>query len=736
MKDVLKVVVFGGIFAIPFLTLYVENDYFFPFITGKNFWFRIIVDVMFAAWVLLMLYDAKYRPKWSWILGGFSVLLVVMFFANLFGVHPRTSFFSNFERMDGYVSLVHTFMYFVVLGSVMLTKELWKRLFMTSLGVASLVAFIGICQYFGVERIPQLFNASTGEFARIDSTLGNAAYMAIYMLFHIFISVWLLVDTKSLPRKLLYGVIIAALTFVLIETGTRGTALGLASGVFVMSAYIGLFGAKFKEFRKYAIGAFVLLIIVAAGFIAGRDSEFIQNNPNFARIANISFNDLTIRTIIWGTAIEGAKERPILGYGQSNFNYVFNEHYKPTLYAQEQWFDRSHNIFMDWLVTGGILGLLAYLSIFGACVWYLLIRPLVNKKDESFTVLERGILLGILAGYFTHNLVVFDNIVSYIFFAIILGLIHMRIGVTIPKLQSMKVDTPMITQFAAPITAVALVVVIYFAHAPGMLAAADIIKAFRTPDPAARLEAFRTALERDSFAQQEIVEQLAQQSISLLRSEAVSAEVKNQFASFTEQELNNLIADKPGDARVHVFAGSYYRSIGQLDKAAAEMQRAHELSPLKQSIMLQQGFVELARNDFAKAVEYMQPAFDLDTRNLEAREYLAGALIYAGRSEEAIALMDSDAARARFGRSDFIIGAANQAKLTDFLIEIYQERINTNPTIGQNWASLAFLHYQASNTPLAIETLKAGAESAPDFATLSACVIDNLENNREPAEGC
>jgi O-antigen ligase len=113
-----------------------------------------------------------------------------------------------------------------------------------------------------------------------------------------------------------------------------------------------------------------------------------------------------------------------LGYGQSNFNYVFNEYYDPRLYAQEQWFDRSHNIFFDWLVTGGFLGLLAYLSIFVAAVYYLFIQPFRKGAPETFTVIERGILLGLLAGYFTHNFVVFDNIVSYIFFAITLGLIH------------------------------------------------------------------------------------------------------------------------------------------------------------------------------------------------------------------------------------------------------------------------------------------------------------------------
>ena len=43
MKDMLQAVVFGGLFLVLFLPLYVENDFFFPFITGKNFAFRIIV---------------------------------------------------------------------------------------------------------------------------------------------------------------------------------------------------------------------------------------------------------------------------------------------------------------------------------------------------------------------------------------------------------------------------------------------------------------------------------------------------------------------------------------------------------------------------------------------------------------------------------------------------------------------------------------------------------------------
>ena len=110
MKDIAKGAVFIGIFLVPFISLYVANQMFFPFITGKNFAFRIIVEVIFAAWVILALYEPLYRPKFSWIAAGFVSLIGVMAVANALGEFPLKSFWSNFERMEGYVTLVHVFL--------------------------------------------------------------------------------------------------------------------------------------------------------------------------------------------------------------------------------------------------------------------------------------------------------------------------------------------------------------------------------------------------------------------------------------------------------------------------------------------------------------------------------------------------------------------------------------------------------------------------------------------------
>ncbi len=729
MKDFLKVVVYGGLFVVPFLTLYVANDYFFPFITGKNFAFRIIIEIVVAAWAILCLYDVKYRPKFSWILSSFSVLLIVMFFANLLGQHPQSSFWSNFERMDGYVTLVHIFLYSLVLGSVLTTKKAWNWYLNATLLAAFIAAIYGVAQYSGM----------SGDVAgrRIESFLGNAAYLSIYMLFHIFIAFWMFVESKVTLHRVVYGLCSILFIFALMNSGTRGTVLGFGVGLGVMVTYVMLFGAKYQEFRKYAIGVFILLVLGAGTLILGKDTDFVQNNPNIARVANINLSeDLKVRGTIWGMAWEGVKERPILGWGQGNFNYVFNEQYDPFLFNQEQWFDRAHSIIFDWLIAGGFLGLLAYGGIFAACLYYLLIQPFIRKDDATFTVLERGVLIGILAGYFTHNLVVFDNIVSYIFFGLILALIHSRVASTMPSVTQFKLDEKLTTQFVAPVTAVVLVLVVYFVNIPNMNAAKDIINGYRSTNPTERLEEFRSAVNRDSFAQQEVTEQIAQQAMAMAGDTNVDAEIRQQYVALAETELKRLVEDKPGDARIHVFMGTFYRAVRELDQAAAQMAIARSLSPNKPTIIAQQAIVAYSQGNLEASRDFFAEALSLDERNNEAREYYAALLFLTGEAEKAIALADTEERLQSFAKNEFLLSTINQVQEFDFLITLYEEKIKLQPVKEQDWTSLAFLYNQSGQPEKAVATLREIAELKPTFSKTANCLANNIEAGDAPEVGC
>lgn len=726
MKDFLLALVFGGLFLVPFLPLYVENDFFFPFITGKNFAFRIIVEVVFAAWVLLALSDVRYRPKFSWVLPTFGSLIVVMFFANLFGEYPLKSFMSNFERMDGYVTLVHVFLYTVVLGSVLTTQKMWSYFLHTSVVVALLVALYGLGQQSGVFE---------GGRDRVDSRLGNAAYMAVYMLFHIFFVAFLALRTKVNWQRAAYLVVGLVLAYTLLQTGTRGTFLGLVGGVATTVAYVALFGRSVPQLRKYALGGIFALAVAVLVFLGVRDADFMQQGP-LKRIANIDIQaDLVVRSTIWGMAWEGVKERPLLGWGQGNFNYVFNEKYEPSLYGQEQWFDRVHNIFFDWLIAGGFLGFIAYFSIMGALVYYLLVRPVFMRTDESFDVLENAVLAGLLVAYLMHNLVVFDNIISYIFFGTLLALVHTRTATPIDKIQNYKVDPQMVAQFAAPVLIIITGFTIYFLNVPGMRANADVIDGFRAGTVTARLEQFHSALERDSFANQEIVEQLTQQAMTAVRNQNIPNEEKQMIVQRAELELLKLADQKPGDARVHNFISAFYRAIGAMPQAREQAALAVSFSPNKPSLLAEQAIVELQANQPAAAEEFLQKAFELEERNTQVRVLYAAVLMQVGKAAQAQELIGEDY-KETFAMNDYALSSTEAAGELSYLAELFEIRVANQPANAQHRASLAFIYYQLEQVDAAIAVLEQASQDLPAFSERAQCYVTNLKAGNEPGADC
>ena len=179
-KQVARWVALGALFLIPLTPLLVANSFFFPFITGKAFFFRILVEIAVAAWVVLAFVDKEYRPRFSWI--GLVVLgfVVWMFVADAFAPNATKAFWSNFERMEGWVLLAHLLGFFFSAGAVLRVEKKWRAWFLASLGVSIVIVGYVFLQLGGKLPIHQ------GS-VRIDASFGNSTYLAIYLLFNVFI---------------------------------------------------------------------------------------------------------------------------------------------------------------------------------------------------------------------------------------------------------------------------------------------------------------------------------------------------------------------------------------------------------------------------------------------------------------------------------------------------------------------------------------------------------------------
>ena len=235
----------SALFLIPAFSLVTINSFLFPAIDGKAFFFRILVEVAFAGWIILAFIDAKYRPKLTPLTIAVTLFAMVALVADLCGVDPVHSLWSNFERMEGWITIIHLWAFYMVITNVFGSEDGEKRLWNSWLNVSLLVAVIvglgGLCQIFGwtaYHNIP----------GRVDAFLGNAEFVAGYMLFNIFIAIYLFIAARAKKMKGMmfpqwaYPVMVVLFGSVLFGTQTRGTILGLVIGLLLALVLYAIFG--------------------------------------------------------------------------------------------------------------------------------------------------------------------------------------------------------------------------------------------------------------------------------------------------------------------------------------------------------------------------------------------------------------------------------------------------------------------------------------------------------------
>ncbi|MFA6273135.1 MAG: O-antigen ligase family protein [Candidatus Paceibacterota bacterium] len=721
LNKILRWVALGGIFLVPFVPLVIANNLFFPFITGKAFVFRILVMIAAGAWLILALRDEDYRPKNSWILKALVVFFVIVSLADIFGANPFKSFWSNFERMEGWVGIFHLFLYFLTASSMLNDWKLWKKFFQTSIVASVIMSGYGILQLTGAMTI---FQGGT----RLDGTFGNATYLAVYMLFHIFLTFFLLLRERfSKTLQWTYGIIIALQLFTLYHTATRGVSLGLLGGILVTAILIALFEKERLFLKKGARIALISIVILVGGFIAIKNTSFVQNSGSLSRLASISLNEAAPRFMVWNMGWQGFLERPILGWGQESFNFVFNKYYDPKMYTQEQWFDRSHNIIFDWLIAAGILGLLSYLSIFVALLFYLW-----RGKSEEFSFSEKAIFTGLLAAYFFQNIFVFDNIGSYIMFFSILAFFHLSFGKSFSdKWQKKLVFDEMTTnKIVTPMIVVIALFALYFFNTKPYLTGTTLIGALQERVVEQKFVLFEKALSYNSLGGAEIREQLSQTALGVGASQA-PVEWKQKYFDLARSELLKQIeVPKIGDARYELFLGSYLTRFQRYDEALIHLKKAQELSPKKQIIMFEIGLVYISNKKYDQALEVFRQAYELEKNYPDARDYYAVAAIYAGQDNLVKSILEPVYGTTIVDGDNFVKAYADTNQYQKVLA-IWQLRVEQNP-VAKNYIGLGATYLNLGQRTKSIEAIQKAIDLDASFKDQGEYYIKEIRAGRNP----
>jgi len=724
IKQIAKYVSVTALFLIPFFALFPMSfwpfdfplGFFFPFITGKGFYFRILVEIAFAGWLALTLVDTKYRPKWTPLTMGVTAFALITLIADLMGVNPLRSLWSNFERMEGWITIIHLWAFFITATGVFTAGEegrrIWYRWINMQLFVAVIVGIYGIMQLLGKADIHQ---GST----RIDASLGNAAYMAVYMLWNTGLAIYMFcvarakIIANASFLQWVYPILAIVFAFEVFQTATRGTILGLIGGILLALFIYAVFGKnELRKHRWIATGAIVFIVFAGVIFWTQRDSSFVKNSEVLSRMASISWSEAQgqARNYIWPMAIKGFTERPILGWGQENFNYIFNANYNPLMWNQEQWFDRAHSVFLDWLTASGILGFLSYIAL------YILAFVIIWKSRMTF--LEKCIMTGLFAGYIVHNIFVFDNIASYILFFAVLGFVDsFSEKKPIKFLGENPISTEAVSYIGAPLILIALIAVVYVFNVRPIQANTRLITGLSVcsgPNLAGSQTIFENAIKVNVYvANQEIREHLLSCANRVLSNEQIPGPMKQSFFNFTKKNIQDQINATPWkDARVHTLAGSYFNTVGQFSQALPFLEEAYKLSPGKQSISAELATDLLNDRQTDRAVSILKDNYESAPNNDNIRKLYAIALVVQGNEETAKKLFGNDP---EIFESLQMAQAYTMANQLLKAIAIYKKALIAKPDNLDISIQLARLQYSAGLKSDAIKTFRDIEKAYPQY---------------------
>jgi oligosaccharide repeat unit polymerase len=602
-----------GVWLALFTPIIVFGNLFFPYITGKNFFFRIIIELTAGCWLGLLAMNRAYLPRRSPVLFAFGAFFIAVVLATLFGADPHHSFWSNYERMEGLITYIHVFLLFLIAGSVFVNDREWRTVFLVSVGVSILVSFYGLFEKTGIVA-PGGSVAGTAGAGRIFSTLGNPIYLAVYILIHFFLLGYLASKTKELWARVGYGLIGIFELYIFVATGTRGAVLGLIAGILIMLMLVALLGRN----TKIRWGAFALVGVALVGVFALynlREASFVRSSPLLQRLTDFDVTSSTAssRFTVWKMGWESFKERPILGWGPENFIVPFSKNYIPDFYGNEPWFDRTHNMYLEWLVDTGIVGFGTYLILFGA-VFYTLFKL---WQKQQISVLQLGILCGLIIAYLVQNTFVFDNITTYMLLAVLFGYVH---SMYVYRMQGIERIPPRSlvqnNTFGAMFAVVIAIVVMYVVNFRPMSVAAGIItmlQATGADSPVQNVVNSAKDLDRrGTFGITEAHERLADLCLQIASSPPKNLSTNDFSLLMTkcidgmEQEVRNhpnIVKNVIMLAKLYEVRFAFLQS--PVDKAASleTYQKAIELAPNYPSVYIGMAETYLVAKDSKGALE-------------------------------------------------------------------------------------------------------------------------------------
>ncbi|MFZ4499974.1 MAG: O-antigen ligase family protein [Minisyncoccia bacterium] len=406
----------------------------------RYFFFGSIVLILGIATAYTWIH-ARWIPRTlfrNWYGYGLIAYLGAFIIVSVASTDRETSFFSSFGLTDGVFAITYVTIFALTIYTLVVLrgKSVYWSLLRASVIGATILSLFTILSPDGI--------GTWFAQPRSGATTGNSSIAGTYVLLHLFFALILFAAAKKTSSKVWWMTAVGILGLsplfvnwqVLMGQASfsgmtsligvaRGAALGIVFGVIMaILTYLALQKSVIK--KSIGIG---FLVLVLGGTILGGIQLFTPTTTIHQRFVEQAS---PMRLIFWDIAWQGFMERPVVGWGPGTFDSTYHTFFKPEMLNipnGEIWVSRTHNLFFETLVTGGVV-LMAGLLFFLLSIVVAIVKA---KRKATISAMEASLLIGALSGWLFQAQFIFESLLSLAILGVITGMFY---GLSAEKKES------------------------------------------------------------------------------------------------------------------------------------------------------------------------------------------------------------------------------------------------------------------------------------------------------------
>ena len=747
-KILINFIKFGLFFCLstPLIT---PVNLWYPFIFGKTVIFEITIEILILAYLILLLINPSFRPKKSLLLYGLSTFIFILILSTIFSANSYRSFWGSMARMDGLFTFLHFFAFFILASAIFKTKKDWLRLLFFSCFISFLIS-LGNLDLLGFS-FSFLTKLKEGFF---NPSLGNPGYLAAYLLFHIFLTIFLLTLRLRWWERFFLAPVLILDTLILFLCGVQAPLLGLIGGLIVFIFWLILESPQIKIRIIASIVLLAFLILISLLFIF-RENPLIKENTYLSQLTFFSWKAASVRErlLAWQITVKGILKRPILGWGLQNYSIPFNLFYNPAYFQfvySETWWDKPHNIILDIGSSAGFLGIISYLALF----FLIFISSQKLLKEGKINLFSQAAIFGLLVSYLVQNLFLFDTFSTYLIFFFLLSFLS-QMSTKIDeekKLEPISKRKPALSVMLAIFLICFFFISGYFCHKNIILAASFASKAdgyLAGGRYSLARDNFKSALTLSNFGQKEMRVELAKLILNLpqnlIQKEKITKEQILADLEFVALELEKSRKTYPLEVDDRLLLGNVYWKMatlgkeGVLEKAEEVLNEALKINPKRQQTYYVFAQVKAQKGQTEEMISLLEKAVSLNPELPFSRWYLGWGYLTAGQIEKG--LLEIEKAQSLGYGLDyspeglkFILSLINAyAKVGNYqkVAFLYEELIKKYPDNPQFYASLAATYAKLGEKEKAIFYVKEAIKLNPSLKEEAEAFLKTLEEEQK-----